>query len=171
MQSHSADPDAVNRFTGYSWYYIAGGSRWTELPFPAGLERIKETRRMGSCLWTDFLQLIYWVCDHGFICKYLPKKTDVVNSACITATANHGFEVFTAIGIFGIVGFMAGQQGVDVAEVAGGGVAPGVHDFPDGDQCAAGVQCTVCDLFLWRTVYCSDHINDFDPAGCYCKYA
>ena len=35
--------------------YIAGGSRWTELPFPAGLERIKETKRMGSRLWTDFL--------------------------------------------------------------------------------------------------------------------
>ena len=28
-----------------------------------------------------FLQLIYWVCDHGSYASYLPKKTDVVNSA------------------------------------------------------------------------------------------
>ena len=38
--------------------------------------------------------------------------------------------MFTAIGIFGIVGFMAGQQGVDVAEVAGGGVGLAFMTFP-----------------------------------------
>ena len=62
--------------------------------------------------------------------SYLPKKSDVVNSAFITATANHGFEVFTAIGIFGIVGYMAGQQGAEVAEVASSGVGLAFITFP-----------------------------------------
>ena len=62
--------------------------------------------------------------------SYLPKETDVVNSAFITATANHGFEIFAAIGVFSIVGYMAGQQGVDVAEVAGSGVGLAFMTFP-----------------------------------------
>ena len=64
-------------------------------------------------VWVAAYGQIFFSLSIGFAimvsyASYLPKKTDVVNSACITATANHGFEVFTAIGIFGIVGFMAG---------------------------------------------------------------
>ena len=86
-------------------------------------------------VWVAAYGQIFFSLSIGFAimvsyASYLPKKTDVVNSACITATANHGFEVFTAIGILGIVGFMAGQQGVDVAEVAGGGVGLAFMTFP-----------------------------------------
>jgi len=62
--------------------------------------------------------------------SYLPKKTDVVNSAFITATANHGFEVFAGIGVFSIIGYMAMQQGVAVEEVAGAGVGLAFMTFP-----------------------------------------
>lgn len=62
--------------------------------------------------------------------SYLPEKTDVVNSAFITATANHGFELFAAIGVFSIVGFMAGQEGLPVSEVASGGVGLAFMTFP-----------------------------------------
>lgn len=62
--------------------------------------------------------------------SYLPKKTDVVNSAFITATANHGFELFAAIGVFSIVGYMANQQGVEVSEVAASGVGLAFMTFP-----------------------------------------
>ena len=62
--------------------------------------------------------------------SYLPKETDVVNSAFITATANHGFEIFAAIGVFSIVGYMAGQQGVPVEDVAGAGVGLAFMTFP-----------------------------------------
>ena len=62
--------------------------------------------------------------------SYLPKKTDVVNSAFITATANHGFEVFAGIGVFSIIGYMAMQQGVPVADVAGAGVGLAFMTFP-----------------------------------------
>ena len=62
--------------------------------------------------------------------SYLPKKTDVVNSAFITACANHGFEIFAGIGVFGIIGFMAGQQGVPVNQVAGQGIGLAFMTFP-----------------------------------------
>lgn len=62
--------------------------------------------------------------------SYLPKKTDVVNSAFITATANHGFELFAGIGVFSIMGYMAMQQGVPVSEVAGAGIGLAFMTFP-----------------------------------------
>ncbi len=86
-------------------------------------------------VWVAAYGQIFFSLSIGFAimisyASYLPKKTDVVNSACITATANHGFEIFAALGIFGIVGFMAGQQGVDVSEVANGGVGLAFMTFP-----------------------------------------
>lgn len=62
--------------------------------------------------------------------SYLPKDTDVVNSALITATANHGFELFAGIGVFSILGYMAYAQGVAVEEVAAGGVGLAFMVFP-----------------------------------------
>lgn len=62
--------------------------------------------------------------------SYLPKKTDLNNSALITAFANCGFEFFAAIGIFGILGYMAQAQGVDVSEVASGGIGLAFIVFP-----------------------------------------
>ncbi|WP_312353776.1 sodium-dependent transporter [Aminipila sp.] len=62
--------------------------------------------------------------------SYLPKETDVVNSAFITATANHGFEVFAGIGVFSIMGYMALMQGVPVEEIAKAGVGLAFMTFP-----------------------------------------
>ena len=62
--------------------------------------------------------------------SYLPKETDVVNSAFITATANHGFEVFAGIGVFSIMGYMAFQQGVAVEDVAASGIGLAFMTFP-----------------------------------------
>jgi len=94
--------------------------------------------------WSALTKADVWVAAYGQIffslsigfaimisySSYLPKKTDVVNSAFITATANHGFEIFAAIGVFSIVGYMAGQQGVEVAEVAASGVGLAFITFP-----------------------------------------
>ncbi len=63
--------------------------------------------------------------------SYLPKKTDLNNSAMITAFANCGFEFFAAIGVFGILGHMAHLHNVPVTEVAGnGGVGLAFMVFP-----------------------------------------
>ncbi|MGI6736100.1 MAG: sodium-dependent transporter [Anaerovoracaceae bacterium] len=62
--------------------------------------------------------------------SYLPRKTDVVNSAFITACANHGFELFAGIGVFSIIGFLATSQHVSVDSVAGQGVGLAFMTFP-----------------------------------------
>lgn len=94
--------------------------------------------------WTALLSSKVWVAAYGQIfyslsigfaimlaySSYLPKETDVVNSAFITATANHGFEVFAGIGVFSIMGYMAMQQGVPVEEVAASGIGLAFMTFP-----------------------------------------
>mgnify|MGYP004557535941 FL=1 len=94
--------------------------------------------------WSALAKPSVWVAAYGqvffslSICfaimigysSYLPKKTDVVNTAFITATTNHGFEVFAGIGVFSIMGYMAFQQGVPVSDVAGAGVGLAFMTFP-----------------------------------------
>ena len=62
--------------------------------------------------------------------SYLPKKTDINNSAFMTAFANCGFEFLCAIGVFSILGFMANSQGVSVDEVVSGGIGLAFIVFP-----------------------------------------
>lgn len=62
--------------------------------------------------------------------SYLPKKTDLTNSAFITGFANSGFELLAGIGVFAALGFMAQQQGVAVSEVVAGGVGLAFVVFP-----------------------------------------
>lgn len=50
--------------------------------------------------------------------SYLPKKTDINNSAFMTAFANSSFEYLAAIGIFSILGFMSYSEGIPIEEVA-----------------------------------------------------
>lgn len=86
-------------------------------------------------VWVAAYGQIFYSLSIGFAImlaysSYLPKETDVVNSAFITATANHGFEVFAGIGVFSIMGFMALQQGVAVEDVAASGIGLAFMTFP-----------------------------------------
>lgn len=62
--------------------------------------------------------------------SYLPKKTDLNNSAFITAFSNSGFEFLSAIGVFGILGYMATSQGMPIEEVAKEGIGLAFVAFP-----------------------------------------
>lgn len=62
--------------------------------------------------------------------SYLPKKTDLTNSAFITGFANSGFELLAGIGVFAALGFMANQANVPVSEVVAGGVGLAFVVFP-----------------------------------------
>lgn len=62
--------------------------------------------------------------------SYLPKKTDLTNNAFIVGFGNSSFELLCGIGVFGILGFMAAQQGVPVDEVVSGGVGLAFVVFP-----------------------------------------
>jgi neurotransmitter:Na+ symporter, NSS family len=62
--------------------------------------------------------------------SYLPKKTDINNSALMTAFANSGFEFLAAIGVFAILGFMAQSQGLPIEKVATDGIGLAFKVFP-----------------------------------------
>ena len=62
--------------------------------------------------------------------SYLPKKTDINNSAFMTGFANCGFEFLCAIGVFAILGFMATSQGVGIEEVVSSGIGLAFIVFP-----------------------------------------
>jgi len=62
--------------------------------------------------------------------SYLPEKAEINNSAFITGLSNSGFEFLAALGVFGVLGFMATSQGVPVKEVATAGVGLAFVVFP-----------------------------------------
>ncbi|MGV2644959.1 sodium-dependent transporter, partial [Clostridium perfringens] len=62
--------------------------------------------------------------------SYLPEKTDINNSAFMTAFANCGFEFLSAIAVFSILGFMANMKGVPMIEVVSSGVGLAFVLFP-----------------------------------------
>ncbi|MGL4874384.1 MAG: sodium-dependent transporter [Clostridium sp.] len=62
--------------------------------------------------------------------SYLPRKTDINNSAFVTAFANCGFEFLSALAVFGILGYMATAQGVGVSEVVSSGIGLAFVAFP-----------------------------------------
>lgn len=62
--------------------------------------------------------------------SYLPKDSDVVNTAYITGFANSAFELTISIGVFSILGYMATQQGVPVDQVVDGGMGLAFIVFP-----------------------------------------
>lgn len=62
--------------------------------------------------------------------SYLPKDTDINNSAFMTGFANCGFEFLSAIAVFSILGYMATMQGVEVSDVVSSGVGLAFIVFP-----------------------------------------
>ena len=95
----------------------------------------------------DFSQILsptVWIAAYGQIffsmsiafaimityASYLPKKSDITNNAFITGFSNSSFELLAGIGVFSILGFMATQQGVPVADVVKGGVGLAFVVFP-----------------------------------------
>lgn len=62
--------------------------------------------------------------------SYLPEKTDINNSAFMTAFANCGFEFLCAIGVFAILGVMAFTEGTSIDAVVTDGIGLAFIAFP-----------------------------------------
>ncbi len=94
--------------------------------------------------WSKVMEPKVWIAAYGQVfyslslamgimmtySSYLPKKTDINNSAFMTAFANCGFEFLCAIGVFAILGFMATSQGVGIEEVVSSGIGLAFIVFP-----------------------------------------
>lgn len=62
--------------------------------------------------------------------SYLPKKSDIVNNGFMTAFINCGFSLLAGFAVFGVLGFMAQAQGVELKEVVNAGVMLAFATFP-----------------------------------------
>ncbi len=94
--------------------------------------------------WSKVLDPKVWIAAYGQVffslsiamgimmtySSYLPRKTDINNSAFMTAFANCGFEFLCSIGVFAILGYMATIQSVPVSEVATSGIGLAFIVFP-----------------------------------------
>lgn len=94
--------------------------------------------------WSKVMDPKVWVAAYGQVffslslamgimmtySSYLPKKTDINNSAFMTAFANCGFEFLSAIAVFSILGFMASAKGIQMSEVVSSGVGLAFVVFP-----------------------------------------
>jgi len=90
---------------------------------------------MNGKVWVAAYGQIFFSLSIGFAImitysSYLPKKSDITNSAFITGFANSGFELLAGFGVFAALGFMAAQQGVAVDKVVDGGVILAFSIFP-----------------------------------------
>ncbi len=62
--------------------------------------------------------------------SYLPRKSDIVNNGFMTAFINCGFSLLAGLAVFGVLGFMAHQQGAPFNEVVQSGVMLAFTAFP-----------------------------------------
>lgn len=104
--------EGVNAFFKPNWDVIMSGKVWV-----AAYGQIFFSLSIGFAIMVTYS-------------SYLPKKSDLTNSAFITGFANSSFELLAGIGVFAALGFMASQQGVAVDEVVSKGVILAFAVFP-----------------------------------------
>lgn len=104
--------EGLNQFFKPNWETITNGKVWV-----AAYGQIFFSLSIGFAIMITYS-------------SYLPKKSDITNSAFITGFANSGFELLAGFGVFAALGFMASQQGVGINEVVQGGVLLAFSVFP-----------------------------------------
>ncbi|GDY24850.1 sodium-dependent transporter [Agarivorans sp. Toyoura001] len=82
---------------------------------------------LDASVWSAAYGQIFFTLSVGFAImlaysSYLPKDSDIANNAFMTVLINCGFSIMAGIMIFGILGYMADQQGVAITEVVKAGV-------------------------------------------------
>lgn len=63
--------------------------------------------------------------------SYLPDDSDINNNGMMTAFINCGFSLLAGIMVFGVLGYMANEQGVSLDEVVGQGVGLAFVTIPE----------------------------------------
>ncbi|MFO7752254.1 MAG: sodium-dependent transporter [Desulfobacteraceae bacterium] len=94
----------------------------------AGLDMLFKpdfTKIFDAGVWIDAYGQIFFTLSIAFAImitysSYLPKKSDIVNNAFMTALLNCGFSILSGIAIFSIVGFMMHQSGGELPEKLSG---------------------------------------------------
>lgn len=110
---------------------LEGASVGLNTLFTPDFEKVKDPQVWISAYGQVFFSLSIGTGIMMTYSSYLPRKTDINNSAFMTAFANCGFEFLCAIGVFAILGFMATNQNVPVEEVVSSGIGLAFIAFPN----------------------------------------
>ncbi|MCF8041928.1 MAG: sodium-dependent transporter [Desulfarculaceae bacterium] len=86
-------------------------------------------------VWTAAYGQIFFTLSIGFgimiaYSSYLPDNADIANNGFITVFLNCGFSLLAGTMVFGVLGFMAAQQGVPIKEVVSQGVGLAFATIP-----------------------------------------
>lgn len=86
-------------------------------------------------VWTAAYGQIFFTLSIGFgimiaYSSYLPDDADITNNGFITVFINCGFSLLAGTMVFGVLGFMAAQQGVPIKEVVSQGVGLAFATIP-----------------------------------------
>lgn len=86
-------------------------------------------------VWTAAYGQIFFTLSIGFgimiaYSSYLPDDADIANNGFMTVFLNCGFSLLAGTMVFGVLGFMAAQQGVPIKEVVSQGVGLAFATIP-----------------------------------------
>lgn len=108
---------------------------------PGAMEGVKAfitpdfSKLLDFNIWVGAYGQIFFTLSLGFgimiaYSSYLPKKSDVIKNGMIAGFANSVFSIIVGFGVFGVLGYMAQQQGVGIADVATSGIGLAFIAFP-----------------------------------------
>ena len=112
--------------------------------------------------WSALLNVDIWLAAFGQIvfslsmgqaiavtyASYLPNKTKLTDNVLIVAASNSGFEIFTSLGVFSILGFMTFSTAIPVNELATSGSGLLFIVFPEIFNTMGSVSYIIGPLFF-----------------------
>ncbi len=112
--------------------------------------------------WSALLDIQIWLAAFGQIifslsmgqaiavtyASYLPKNTKLVDNVLIVVASNSGFELFTALGVFSILGFMSLTSGLPINEIATSGSGLLFVVFPEIFNVMGDIAYIIAPLFF-----------------------
>ncbi|MFH1416501.1 MAG: sodium-dependent transporter, partial [Elusimicrobiota bacterium] len=111
------------------------------LTLPNAMEGIKKyltpdfSQLSNPKVWIDAFSQIFFTLSLGFgimiaYASYLPQKTDITGSACITSLCNCIYSLIAGLAVWGTLGYMAGVKGVPIDEVVNKSIGLAFVTYP-----------------------------------------
>jgi len=135
-------------WTGIRHHYLTPD--WNKINF---LAADPEARVAAGRVWAAAFGQIFFTLSLGFgimiaYASYLPAKTNLARNALITAVVNCAYSIFAGLAVFGIVGFMALNQGVAFEEAIRGGPQLAFVVYPQAISLLPGFNALFGALFF-----------------------
>ncbi|WP_304125647.1 sodium-dependent transporter [Methanosphaera cuniculi] len=104
--------------------------------------------------------------------SYLPTDEKLIDKALIVVCSNSGFEIFTAVGVFSILGFMSLNSGIPVSDIATSGSGLLFIVFPEIFNIMGDVAYLLGPLFFLCVLFAgiTSALSLMEPLLCSLSY-